>query len=311
MRNTLVSIVLLTYNRPLEIGRNVRELLNIRNVDFELIVVDNCSENSILEHLPNDCRLRVIRTEENIGAAGRNLGILASKGELIVTLDDDVFGFCQQHIWHLFTVFEKDLELSSVCFKVIDDVDEAPVNWVHHRAIEHFENRSFDTYEISEGAVAFRKSYLDKTDLYPAYFFISHEGPDLALQLIKTGGRIRYDPKIVVRHSHSESGRLTWRRYYYDTRNQIWLLARHYPIRLGLSKLFLGLGSMFFYSLRDGFLKYYIKGVYDGFKGLEKPLRERVVILGEPRCYLKSMMKKNPSILYMLKKRAFSNKVRI
>lgn len=306
-----VSIVLLTYNRPAEISRNVSELLTIDDIDLELIVIDNYSEQPVVEVMPSDNRLKVIRMTDNLGVGGRNHGIRAAKADVIVTLDDDVFGFDGSHARYLLNRFERDSGLAAINFKVIDDLDEKQVNWIHHRVVEVFGSQSFDSYEISEGAVAFRRDSLERTNLYPSYFFISHEGPDLALQLIKTGGRVVYDPEVVVRHSHAEAGRASWRRYYYDTRNQFWLVARHYPIGLAIAKLFIGLGAMFVYSLRDRYLRYYLKGIKDGIKGIQRPLGERKVIAGEQLSYFKSMMKKNPSLLYMVKKRIFSTQVRI
>lgn len=311
MSNPLVSIVLLTFRRPQEIERNVKELLSIKYDPVEVIVVNN-GDAVDLQGLPlSDRRLRVLNLESNVGVSGRNHGIRISSGQFIVTLDDDVFGFDAKSLHAALKRFERDPRLCAINFKIIDDLTELQVNWIHHKKIEEFRDIEFQTYEISEGAVIFRRDLVFKTELYPDFFFISHEGPDLALQIMKSGSAIIYCPDIIVRHSHAEGGRPGWRRYYYDTRNQIWLAVRHYPISIAMRKLFIGLGSMLVYSLRDGFVRYYFRGLRDGLFGLKTVFNQRAALSGEARKRYAKIEKGNPSFWYMVKKRIFTRKVRI
>lgn len=311
MDNKFLSIIILTYSRPNEIKRNITEILSLENKNFEVIVVDNASEIPVKSILPADNRLKVIELKENIGVGGRNHGILCAQGDVIVTLDDDVFGFNYFAIKKIFEIFNSDKNIAAINFKVIDDVSEVQMNWIHHRKIEYFGDSCFETYEISEGAVAFRRDFLLKTNFYPEYYFISHEGPDLALQLIKLGYAVIYSPDIVVRHSHSDAARVNWRRYYYDTRNQIWLAYRHYPASMFLSKLFIGIGAMLVYSIRDKYFSYFLKGLFDAVKRLRIMGKERNPLVGDALLRYKEIEKNNPSILYMIKKRFLAKKVSI
>ena len=311
MQNPLVSIVLLTFRRPQEIERNVKNLLTIDYDPIEIIIVNNGDVEDLRELPFDDKRLLVLNLESNIGVGARNKGIRASSGPFVVTLDDDVFDFNAESIQIALKRFSVDPDLCAINFKIVDDLTEQQVNWIHHKKIEEFHNVEFETYEISEGAVIFRKDLILNTKLYPDFFFISHEGPDLALQIMKTGATIIYCHSIIVRHSHAEGGRLNWRRYYYDTRNQIWLAARHYPVSIAIRKLFVGMGSMLAYSIRDGFLRYYFKGIIDGLCGLKSVVEQRAALSGEARNRYLAIEKENPSIWYMFKKRIFTRKVRI
>ncbi|WP_375192840.1 glycosyltransferase family 2 protein [Marinobacter sp.] len=310
MSKPLISIVLLTYSRPSELKRNIDGLTSIKYHRKEIIVVDNASNVPAADVIKSAC-VDIVRCDENLGVAGRNVGILRCTGDIIVTLDDDVFGFDDIAIEHLVRVFDELEDVAAINFKVVDDVTEGQMNWIHHRRIEEYGNCSFDTYEISEGAVAFRRSDLLKTSLYPDYYFISHEGPDLALQIIKMGGRIIYFPQIVVRHAHSSGGRVSWRRYYYDARNQIWLAIRHYPFFMALRKLFLGLSALFVYSVRDGYGRYFCKAVLHAIMSIRRPLKERSPIEGFALIRYKEIEKENAGFLYMIKKRLFAKEVKI
>jgi len=307
---TSVSLVILTYNRPHLIQKQLERLASIRYAPFEVIIVDNHSEQALTDIVRPFVFARLLRMDVNLGVGGRNHGIRAAKGQIIITLDDDVSGINDEDIERLIVIF-RDPVIGAVCFKVLDELTGEVINWCHHRKLEEYSDRTFLTYEITEGAVAFRRAALDKSGLYPQEFFISHEGPDLALRIMNNGYNVIYRPDISVRHSHAIAGRPGWRRYYYDTRNLIWLVLRNYPLFRGAKALGIGLGSMLVYSIRDGFLRYWIKGVVDGIKGSGKMLAQRQPFTGRTRELLREMDRYRPDIWYMLKKRLFKRKVRI
>ena len=88
MKDTLLSIIIPTYNRPQLLLRAVNSALAQTIEDFEVIVVDDCSSQPI--DLPPNPRLRIIRLPENKGgSAARNIGTQAAKGHWINFLDDD------------------------------------------------------------------------------------------------------------------------------------------------------------------------------------------------------------------------------
>jgi len=92
LKTPMVSVIIPTYNRAHFVGRAIRSVLNQTYQDFELIVVDDaCSDNTeeIVRGF-NDDRIRYIRHDENKGgAAARNTGIKAARGEYVAFQDDD------------------------------------------------------------------------------------------------------------------------------------------------------------------------------------------------------------------------------
>jgi len=88
MSNTLVSIIIPTYNRPQLLPRAVKSALAQTIDDLEVIVVDDASTEPV--NLPEHPRLRIVRLAENRGgAAARNVGAEAARGHWIAYLDDD------------------------------------------------------------------------------------------------------------------------------------------------------------------------------------------------------------------------------
>jgi GT2 family glycosyltransferase len=296
------SIVILTYNRESHIRKQISNVVEIEGC--EVIIVDNCSDDNYIERIKNEYpSIKAIYLDKNYGAVGRNFGMAEALGKYVITLDDDVYGITSQHLIELEKAFNEDELLKSVCFKVTDEKTGEICNWCHPRDPKIYGDKKFETYNISEGAVCFKKDLFNKIELYPWDFFISHEGPDLAYRLLNAGYKSLYIPDVTVIHAYAEEGRKSWRRYYYDTRNTIWLAYRNYNIQMLITKLPIQLLAMFVYSTRDGFLRYYFKAIIDGVKGLKGIKNQRQPISASAYKKIKLINTEKPSFLYYFKKR--------
>ena len=84
-----VSIIIATHNRPHLLPRAVKSA-GAAGKDVEIVVVDDASEAETFRVCQKFSGIRYVRVERNRRLGGaRNLGILASVGELISFLDDD------------------------------------------------------------------------------------------------------------------------------------------------------------------------------------------------------------------------------
>ncbi|HAC87611.1 glycosyltransferase family 2 protein [Marinobacter sp.] len=310
-----VSIVILSYNRKEYLTFNLLELTRIKRVidiDLEIIVVDNNSYAFDVESIAKDFpSVSIIKLEENQGAVARSVGMRASEGRIIITLDDDVYGLKANQIKWLLEKFYKNENVGAINFKVLDEKTGVIVNWAHHVKKEVYADSEFETYEISEGAVAFRAEVLEIVGYYPMDFFISHEGPDLAIRILNAGYSVMYSPSVEVTHAHASQGRASWRRYYYDSRNVIWLAVRRYPMSLVIRIMLPNLLALFLYSLRDGFVRYYFKGVIDGIAGVKRQWRCREIANSSVLKLVSEVKKKSPPLHRKLRERLFRRGVQI
>ena len=90
--NSLVSVIITTYNRAELIGEAIQSVLSQTNHDFELIIVDDGSTDNTRDVVEafEDPRIRYIYTENWGGPARpRNIGIDLANGEHIAFLDSD------------------------------------------------------------------------------------------------------------------------------------------------------------------------------------------------------------------------------
>lgn len=310
--NIPISIVILTYNRSAILDILLDSLQGIQYKNLECIVVDNHSEDEtekiVTEKYP---KCVYIKSEKNIGVGARNIGLKQAQGDIVICLDDDVFGIDDEAIAKVVYMFNNNPQIGAINFKVIDYLRGKQCNWIHHCRMEEYANTIFRTYEITEGAVAFSKQALRSTGFYPEYFFISHEGLDLALRLTDKGYDVMYTGDIAVKHSHSNLGRKSWMSYYYNTRNQYWIAARNLPFFYALKYLFVGQISTLIYSVRDGFFKYWFKAVVDGMRGLPRALADRRVVSKDTKNVIDEIDAMRPSIFYMIKERVFKRGMRL
>jgi glycosyltransferase involved in cell wall biosynthesis len=86
-----VSVIIPTFNRALKVVRAVASVLYQTFTDYEVLVVDDGSEDATSEALtPFGSRVRYIRHSTNQGvSAARNMGIRESDSPLLAFLDSD------------------------------------------------------------------------------------------------------------------------------------------------------------------------------------------------------------------------------
>ena len=90
---SMISVIMLTYNRETLVSRAIESILAQTFSDFEFIIVDNGSSDKsgkiADEYAAKDNRIKVIHRKcGNIGS-GRNAGLNAAKGDYITFIDDD------------------------------------------------------------------------------------------------------------------------------------------------------------------------------------------------------------------------------
>jgi glycosyltransferase involved in cell wall biosynthesis len=145
LEQKFISIILPTYNRASTIINAINSVLKQTYTNFELIVVDDASQDNtgeLVEALTDD-RIRYIKNEINLGAnATRNIGIDASKGDYIAFQDSD-------------DCWRKDKLEKQVNAMVIADENVGVVytgfNYYKENDLEYKPNRGLSIYDKTKG----------------------------------------------------------------------------------------------------------------------------------------------------------------
>jgi len=301
-----ISVVILTYKRQDELLRTLRSVYDQTSVEMEIVVVNNNPDDTGLLLASEFPKVRYIDIGGNIGCEARNLGVAAARADIVVTLDNDVNMRGADFAEKIIDFFERQETAGCVNFKVLKpDGSLSLRDWCHPRDYQFWSGHEFLTDHISEGASAFRKSAFSEVDGYYAPFFIGHEGPDLCLRLMKLGYGIWFTPTVKVVHHASTDARPSWRPYYYNTRNNIWLAYRHYPWLKLVKYCFLYTSMSLFYALKNMYLISFLRGVYHGIFKANKHIRSPL-----NKTQLSKLKKINwykPSISNKIMKHFFSN----
>lgn len=93
-RTPQVSVVVRSYNRVATLCDLLRALLEQHHSSFEVVVVEQSTDvtptdAACLADLARDPRVRLLHAPPLGGAAARNTGVRAARGELLVFIDDD------------------------------------------------------------------------------------------------------------------------------------------------------------------------------------------------------------------------------
>lgn len=95
--NDLVSIITPSYNTARYIGETIESVLSQTYRNWEMIIVDDCSQDDtddVIKRYLNDERIRYIKNEKNFGAAiSRNRALMEARGKWIAFLDSDDLWF--------------------------------------------------------------------------------------------------------------------------------------------------------------------------------------------------------------------------
>lgn len=213
-----LSIIINTIDRPKVLKDCLESLLTQTDNNFEVIVVDQSIDNKT-ESLCSRYELRYQRSNLRNLSVSRNLGIGMASGELIAFIDDDAKA--EEHwVARIKLAFRNDPEISCVAGKVIDCSENKPVVQFENGTVSQYGN----IYEIRDpkeeefnvgkeewysrpmGAnMAFNKNQVIDVGGFDEYFEYIHEETDLALRLIRNGGKVVYRPKVLVDHYPARS----------------------------------------------------------------------------------------------------------
>lgn len=221
---TLSCVLLTMGTRPAELRRAITSVLEQDDADVEVVVVSNGAD---LPELPEG--IKTVLLPENVGIpAGRNHGVRACEGDVVLFLDDDGWYRSPDLARHVRERFAADPELGALSFRIADP-DGGPDQRRHVPRLRVGDpRRSSVVTTFLGGACAIRRSAFEAGGGLPGEFFYAHEETDLAWRIMDAGFSIEYDAEAVMYHPavvptrHENFYRL-------NARNRVWLARRNLP----------------------------------------------------------------------------------
>ncbi|MBI5879021.1 MAG: glycosyltransferase family 2 protein [Chloroflexi bacterium] len=243
--NTLVSIVIPTWNGKKWLQKCLPTVCAQTFREFETVVVDNGSTDGTTEWISaNFPSVRVICNPCNFGfGRATNQGIISTCSPYVVTLNNDT-EVATDWLECLMRTAQKEpyigMWASKMIFaeqrKIINStgisIDKCGIAWDRMGGDEDRANGSepFEVFGPCGGAALYSRDMLEDVGLFDEDFFAYHDDVDLAWRGRLRGWHCRYVPTAVVYHYHSSSTRDAisgkWRLL---GRNKIAMILKNYP----------------------------------------------------------------------------------
>jgi GT2 family glycosyltransferase len=245
-----VSIVIVNWNGAWLLRACLDALRAQTRPADEVIVVDNASTDDSRALLVAEYpEVRVLPCGKNLGfAGGTNAGIAASRGAIVVALNNDTIA---RPDWLALLVapLEADARLgatmSTMVFAHAPGTIAAAGIAVHRNglALEGLLGTPLAALSAtprpifgpSGGAAAYRRAMLDDVGHFDEDFFLYLEDVDLAWRARLRGWPSLHVPGAIVAHHYSaSSGQGSPTKRYYLARNRLWGLRKNLPRGLAL-----------------------------------------------------------------------------
>lgn len=204
------SLILATLNRKTELNEFLKSLLEQKEVDFELIIVDQNRENfidEIIEKYKEYYKILHIKTKYKGLSRARNLGINNANGDIIAFPDDD----CIYPVNILKKI--EDLFID----KNVDGITGIVRNFEGKICCGNFDSDSgyidiYNCWKRSISITIFLKRYvLEKTGYFNELLGVGSgtkwgagEETDYIIRSLKNGYKIYYSPSIYIYHPESK-----------------------------------------------------------------------------------------------------------
>jgi GT2 family glycosyltransferase len=279
MKDTLVSVVILTWERKDDVMAAVQSVYDQAYQNTEIIVVDNASTDGTVEALRTAFpAIKLIVLDRNRGSSGgRNPGIVAAKGEIIFLLDSDAM-LRHDTLSNIVLKLRGAPEVGVVTCKILDTatLDLDPNTWIFTEKDKADQDIEFPSFSFCECGVAFRREVFDRTGLFWDLLFFGREGEELGLRVLDAGYQILYYPRSVIYHRASPRKRFVGGNWeYYNLRNCLYIYLIHYPWWMLVRFVPLKIGTSFLRGIKRGYLLQVFKALLDVCRQLPTLYKKR------------------------------------
>lgn len=214
-----VSIIIPTLNRSNVVLNTIKDLMNQRYLNYEIIVVDQTErpKKELLNYInKNKKTIKYIQIKRKSSPHARNIGAKYASGDIILFLDDDVqikdINFIKYHIDNY-----NDKKTGLVGGRVVTDFNKTNNTFKEVGKLKYFglkEITHFDSCKKTKIDHAAGGNFSCYKDLYQKvggfcelYIGNAHmEETDFCLRVKKTGYNLIFEPKAVLRHLQYGSG---------------------------------------------------------------------------------------------------------
>jgi len=219
-----LSVILPTYRREHILVNVLRQLLEQSPMPLEIIVIDQTDKHDfktkdLLDTLIKEGRIKYIYQEEKHANIARNRGIIESKGEIILILNDDII-IPKDLVGKHFDNF-KDPSIVAVSGAVLENVTELtdkfpPSYYRKYTGWIHFPlnySKRVETINLNSCNLSIRRDIAIEVGGFDENFYRTYfDDTDLSLRMhklcLRRGLKTIHDPGVCIMHLKEPTGGL-------------------------------------------------------------------------------------------------------
>jgi GT2 family glycosyltransferase len=323
--NPAVSIIIVNWNGLRHLPDCLDSLAVQTFRDFEVVLVDNGSEDGsvvfVRERYP---WVKLVQLSKNTGfASGNNCGLEHSRGDYIVTLNNDTVvdpGWLETLVQVTDTHPRAGMVGSRICsFRDPDVIDSVGMGLcADGMSRGRFRNKHWSDLRLREVeqilfpsacAALYRRAMIEETGFFDDDFFAYAEDSDLGLRGRLAGWEAVLAANAVVYHKYSQTGgSLSPLKVYLVERNHYWVALKNFPPCHILSLPWFtalrylqqlravlaggGTGGEFRAGdSRGALIGALLKGAFDSLRGMPEMLRKRRKLMAKRRLHWREFSK--------------------
>ncbi len=303
-RSKLVSIIIPALQRPDLTARCLQSLAQqtISTDDYHVIVVENDARPDSILKDPLPPNVRRILLEKNYGTtASINFGVAESSSKYVLLLNNDA-ELQPQFLATLVSVMEAEPNFAFTTGKLLRASDTTRMDGAGDALLlgggaYRLGHTDLDTGQFQKrrwvlsgcgAATLFRRSVLDETQGLDEDFFAYLDDIELAVYVHQLGYKGCYVPEAVAYHVGSATlgNPMHPKVVELVTRNQLFLICRHYPgvvVAILLPRILLFQVLWFGFAVRHHHFPAYVRGVLSAIKSMGRSLRKRTQVMQQRR----------------------------
>ena len=240
-----LSILIVNWNGLKHLPECMLSVFSQIDPETEVVLVDNGSRDGSIAYLEKEYpRVRIVRSETNLGfAGGNNLGIRHCLGRYVFFLNNDTRlepgalkalreAFVSYPEYAIFACFLVNYYEPSLVDSAGDTfyTSACGFSWAGYPTAMFRAPREVTL--ACAGAAVYEKGLLERLGGFDEDYFLILEDCDLAFRARHLGARIIFLPQVKVFHKGSASlgGKSSATSIYYSDRNYLQLLLKNYPL---------------------------------------------------------------------------------
>jgi len=235
----LISIIIVNYNGKKWLKKLFDSLLSQTYQDFEIVFVDNASNDDSIRFIKNnykDEKIKIVKNLNNLGfASGNNLGINNCSGEYILLLNNDtwvendflekILVFYVNNNFSVIAPYSKDYENKKEFKKYF-----ATIDFLGHPV--YFKNKKVEDFYLSGVCLFFEKKLYKDTLGLDNNFFMYYEETDWFWRLNLLEKNFSHIDNVFVYHAGSGTtgNGIKYLSFLWRNQNSLQMLLKNYKL---------------------------------------------------------------------------------